>query len=223
MSPQIHRSGFIYHGRFEKHWNLQFSNYLFFCCKQSCSFLNTLITYFPRFDWNFEAEEIFADDLCLCDQKIWWDCPRPHLLSHGWSAKCQPASFHKSIGNTKSWRKNLERNCESLNLGLVHSIEGKVQHLNMAGQQYVSQHLSKNQSEEQTGEELVKKLGKELGKFTFRTRTQHWGEKNVLNSSFMCVQYNWLKAMDGQQYVSHHLSTNQSEEQVGEDLEKELG
>ena len=54
----------------------------------------------------------------------------------------------------------MERNCESLNLGLVHSIEGKVQHLNMAGQQYVSQHLSKNQSEEQTGEELVKKLGK---------------------------------------------------------------
>ena len=117
----------------------------------------------------------------------------------------------------------MERNCESLNLGLVHSIEGKVQHLNMAGQQYVSQHLSKNQSEEQTGEELVKKLGKELGKFTFRTRTQHWGEKSVLNSSFMCEQYNWLKAMDGQQYVSHHLSTNQSEEQVGEDLEKELG
>ena len=90
---------------------------MFFCAKQSCSFLNTLITYFPRFDWNFETEEIFADDLCLCDQKIWWGCPRPHLLSHGWSAKCQPASFHKSIGNTKSWRKNLERNCESLNLG----------------------------------------------------------------------------------------------------------
>ena len=90
---------------------------MFLCAKQSCSFLNTLITYFPRFDWNFEIEEIFADDLCLCDQKIWWGCPRPHLLSHGWSAKCQPASFHKSIGNTKSWRKNLERNCESLNLG----------------------------------------------------------------------------------------------------------
>ena len=71
MSAQIHRSGFIYHGRFEKHWNLQYSNYLFFCCKQSCSFLNTLITYFPRFDWKFETEEIFADDLCLCDQKIW--------------------------------------------------------------------------------------------------------------------------------------------------------
>ena len=117
----------------------------------------------------------------------------------------------------------MERNCESLNLGLVHSIEGKVLHLNMAGQQYVSQYLSKNQSEEQTGEELVKKHGKELGKFTFRTRTQHWGEKSVLNSSFRCKQYNWLKAMDGQQYVSHHLSTNQSEEQVGEDLEKELG
>ena len=71
MSAQIHRSGFIYHGMFEKHWNLQYSNYMFFCAKQSCSFLNTLITYFPRLYWNFEIDEIFADDLCLCDQKIW--------------------------------------------------------------------------------------------------------------------------------------------------------
>ena len=99
-------------------------------------------------------------NLCLSQMKIWPACPKPHLFTQGWSAKCQPTSFHKSIGKTKSLRKNLERNCESLNLGLVHSIEGKVQHLNMAGQQYVSQHLSKNQSEEQTGEVLVKKLGK---------------------------------------------------------------
>ena len=149
----------MYHGRFEKHWNLQYLNYMFFCCKQSCSFLNTLITYFPRFNWNFEIEEIFADDLCLCDEKIWWGCPRPHLLSHGWSAKCQPASFHKSIGNTKSWRKNLERNCESLNLGLVHSIEENVELVsNMSAN--VFQTITINQKN---------KPAKSWWKFTFRT------------------------------------------------------
>ena len=140
-------------------------NYMFFCCKQSCSFLNTLITYFPRFNWNFEIKEIFADDLCLCDEKIWWGCPRPHLLSHGWSAKCQPASFHKSIGNTKSWRKNLERNCESLNLGLVHSIEENVELVSNMSANVFQKINQKN------------KPAKSWWKFTFRTGTQHWGER----------------------------------------------
>ena len=180
----------MYHGRFEKHWNLQYLNYMFFCCKQSCSFLNTLITYFPRFNWNFEIEEIFADDLCLCDEKIWWGCPRPHLLSHGWSAKCQPASFHKSIGNTKSWRKNLERNCESLNLRLVHSRKENVELVSNMSANVFQKINQKNKP--------AKSWWKNLGKFTFRTGTQHWGGgESVWNSSYISEQYYLLLKCHG--------------------------
>ena len=191
---------------------------MFFCCKQSCSFLNTLITYFPRFNWNFEIEEIFADDLCLCDEKIWWGCPRPHLLSHGWSAKCQPASFHKSIGNTKSWRKNLERNCESLNLGLVHSIEENVELVSNMSANVFQKINQKNKPAKSWW-----KTWERIGRVYFQDWYTALGGKSVSNSSYKCEQYHWLKAMAGQQYVSHSLSTNQSEGQLGEDLEKELG
>ena len=46
--------------------------------------------------------------------KIWPACPKPHLFGQGWSAKCQPTSFNKSIGSTigktKLERKKLQNN-----------------------------------------------------------------------------------------------------------------
>ena len=176
MSPQIHRSGYIYHGRFDKHWTI-FELYVLLL--QTILFISEHIDHILSQIWNWRI----ADDLCLCDEKIWWGCPRPHLLSHGWSAKCQPTSFHKSIGNTKSWRKNLERNCESLNLGLVHSIEENVELVSNMSANVFQKINQKNKP--------AKSWRKNLGKFTLRTGTQHW------NSSYISEQYYLLLKCHG--------------------------
>ena len=174
MSPQIHRSGYIYHGRFDKHWTI-FELYVLQL--QTILFVSEHIDHILSQIWNWR-------NICWWSLSLWWEnmvgLSQASFVEPWLVSKMSADVFPQINRKHKKLEKELGKELWKFKLRTGTQHRGKCR----AGQQYVSQRLSKNQSEEQTGEELVKKLKKKI--YFQVSGTQHFFLSYILACNPSC-------------------------------------